>query len=385
VKESRWLRWIGPGVIAILAIGSVASTAVGAGQRAWDARACPDAPGDRTTAARSTEPTTMDDLAQSAWFRLDPRLDRAGALRGQRLSLGLDGDRSSRVMGLPPESFAAGPFGRVVLVGADDGSRSRLEVIDVAAHCSWSAATEVDVVRRATIDPTGQTIYEMRVDRATRADLGIWSRPIDGSQPAVRILEPIDPDDRFGPTFSTEFAWDLSGGGLAIQSCGEMACRTRVVDPDGGMRTVVDPDLGTLVGLDGDRLVTYAACAGFPCPVVSTDLSSGARSTLADAAAVAILTATPDGSRLVHEVVTESGSSLRSVSLDGSSVADLGQLPAGLRLHATSEIAGTGTRVAPGWVLLTPEARIPDIGPNGQTQLRQVQDGTTVQFDEVAR
>ena len=33
------------------------------------------------------------------------------------------------------------------------------------------------------------------MDRRSRADLGVWSRPLDGG-PAVRIFRPIDPDAR---------------------------------------------------------------------------------------------------------------------------------------------------------------------------------------------
>jgi hypothetical protein len=372
-------------VIAIVAVGSVASVAVGAGPRHWTPPACAggDGPG---AAARVPGPASPGDLAREAWFRLDPRLDRDGALVGQRLAVGLDGDRSSRIMDLPPESFAAGPFGRIILVGTDDGATSRLQAIDVAGSCAWEVGTESDVIRRATIDPGGTAIYEMRVDRASREDLGIWSRPLGDSQPAERFLEPIAADERFGPTFSTEFAWSLSGATLAVQSCGEAACRTRVVDPSGGSpQAVEDPDLGALVGLDGGRLVTYAACPGLPCPIVSTDLPSGARSILADDAVIAAVVATPDGPRLVHETFDGPTITLRSVALDGSSASDLGAMPEGMRLHATPEIAGTSTRNPSGWVLLSPDGRLPDTGPNNRTQLRRVTDGTTVQLDEVAR
>lgn len=385
--EPRWLRWIGTGVIALGAVGSIASTAVGAGQRPWAPRACDDEAGSRVVAARSAAPVEPSDSRLEAWYRLDPRLDRSGGLEGQRLGLGIGGNRrSSRTMDLPPESFAAGPFGRIVLVGTDDGTTSRLEAFDVTAECSWSLAEESAVIRRATIDPTRAMIYEMHVDRATREDLGIWSRPLDGTQPAVRILEPIGLDDRFGRTYTTEFAWDVSGRRLAIQSCGEHACRTRVIDPYGGAtRTVAEPDLGTLLGLEGDLLVSYAACPGLPCPIVAVDLESGVRQVLADAGAVAVVIATPDGPRLVHEVIDESGISLRTVALDGSSATDLGRLPDRLRLHATPGVAEAATRVPPGWALLAQEGRLPSDGPDVQTKLRHVPDGMTVQLDEVTR
>jgi hypothetical protein len=386
VKESRWLRWIGTGVIAIVAVGSVASTAVGAGQRPWKATPCVDGAGERK-AARSTDPIALADIRVQPWFRLDPSLDRTGALDGQRLAVGLDGVRSSWFLDLPPESFAAGPFGGIVLVGSDDGASSRLEALDVTGECAWTAAEGVDdVVRRATIDAQGETVYEMRVDRSSRADLGVWARPIDGTAPAVQVLDPIEPDDRFGLTYTTELSWDLSGQRLAVQSCGEAACRTRVFDPrSGSLRVIAEPDLGGIVGLDGDDLVTYAACPGLPCPVLAVDLETGSRRVLAEAAAVAVLASTPEGSRLVHEFLAEAGVAMRATSLDGSTSVELGPVPTGLRLHAAPSVAEAATSVPEGWVLLGPDGRLPSGGPDDHTQLRHVTDGSTVQLDEVVR
>jgi hypothetical protein len=387
VLESRWLRWVGTGVIALVAIGSVAANAASAGQRPWKAAACTDAPASRAKAAQSAEAIAFGDLRSRPWFRQDPRLDRTGALEGQRLALGLGGERSSRILDLPAESFAAGPFGGVILVGSDDEMRSQLMALDVSAECVWSVAEETaSVIRRATIDSSGTTVYEMRVDRATRADRGIWARPLDGSLPAVQVLEPIAPDERFGRTYATEFTWDLSGDRLAVQSCGEVACRTRVYDPAGGpVGLIADADLGTIVGLSGNDLVAYAACPGFPCPVVALELETQRRTVLAEAAAVAVLATTLDGPHLVHEVLTEAGVAVRSVGLDGSGAVDLGPIPAGFRLPAGPNIGQAATTTPTGWVLLGPEGRLPDTGPTAQTQLRHVQDGTTVQFVEVAR
>jgi hypothetical protein len=386
VLESRWLRFIGTGVIALVAVGSVASTASGAGQRPWKGAACADEPGSRATAARWEDEIDLAELRTQPWFRQDPRLDRAGALQGQRLAVGLDGERSSRILDLPPESFAAGPFGRVVLVGSDDGSTSRVAALDVTGECSWTVAEESSaVIRRATIDPRGETLFEMRVDRVTRTDLGVWARPLDGSRPAFQIIEPIELDERFGRTYATEFTWDLAGQRLAIQSCGELACRTRVYDPAGGpLRTIAEADLGEIVGLSGDDLATYGACGGWPCPVVTVHLETGSRRVLAEGAAVAILVATTDGPRLVHEVLADTGVTLLAVSLDGATTTDLGRLPDGHRLHAAPSVAESATEVPAGWVLVGPDGRIPDTGPTAQTQLRHVVDGITVQLQEVA-
>jgi hypothetical protein len=317
---------------------------------------------------------------------MDPVVDKAGALQAQRVVLGLDGARSLRTQLLPAESFVAGPFGGVVLVGSDDGATSSLAAIDVAQGCAWPLASEADVIRRATIDPAGATVYETRVDRSSRADLGVWARALDGT-PAHRVLEPIDPDDRFGPTFTTEFAWDPSGRTLAVQSCGEAACRTRFIGTDGAgsFDALAEPDLGTMIGLDDGRLVTDQACAGYPCPIVAIDLATRTRVTLADAAGIGVLVTTPDGTRLVHEAFAPAGLALRSIAIDGSSPAELGAIADGLRLHATSDRAGAATRLPSGWALLSADGRIAVDGPADHGQLRHVPDGASVQLDEVIR
>lgn len=384
--ESRWLRWIGPGVIALGAVGFIASTTFGAGARPWIPRGCAGPPTERIAAAADPGSRNVTDLRGAPWFRLDPVLGRDGALAGQRLAVGLEGDPGARTLDLPAESFAAGPFGRVILAGSDDGTISRLQALDVASGCSWSVGEERAVVRRATIDPAGSGIYEMRVDRASRADLGIWLRPMDGRSPARRVLSPLAADGRFGRTYSTEFTWALAGDRLAVQSCGDVACRTRILAPGGGPTAFLDaPDLGLLVGLDGDRVVTYGACRGLPCPIVSTDLATGERRVLAPAAGLAVVVSTPDGARLVHEVRLGTGRGLRSVALDTGRSSDLGSVPDDLRLQPSPVRADAATRLPPGWVLLATDGRMPSDGRSGRSQIRHIPDGVTVPLDEAAR
>ena len=384
--ESRWLRWIGPGVVALGAVGFIASTTLGAGIRPWAPSACAGPPTDRTAAARERDATTLADMRGAPWFRLDHVLDTQGALEGQRLLLGLDGDRSARSLDLAPEAFAAGPFGGVVLVGSDDGTTSRLQAIDVAHGCAWPVGEESDVIRRATIDPAGTFIYEMRVDRASRADLGVWQRPLDGTDAARHVLGPPPSDGRFGRTFTTEFTWDVAGERLVVQSCAEIACRTRVITPHGGPTvTLDDPGLGQIVGLDGDLAVTYEACRGLPCPIVATDIWTGDRRVLAPAAGLSIVIPTADGSRLIHEVVAGNERRLLSVPLDGLLALDLGIIPDELRLHPSAVRADAATVLPAGWILLAPEGRLPADASSDRPQLRHVPDGSTVPLGEALR
>ncbi len=149
--------------------------------------------------------------------------------------------------------------------------------------------------------------------------------------------------------------------------------------------TVVDaPDLGGLVGLAGDRVVTYLACPGLPCPIVATDLPTAGRRLLAVSAGPATVVAAP-GARVVHVVGTASGQRLAAVDVDGGPATDLGPLPDDLQLHPGPVLAASAMRLPPGWILLTRDGRLPIDGPSDRPLLRRVQDGISVRLDEVTR
>ena len=158
--RSRWLRSVGPGMVAaVIAVGTVASTTSGAGDRPWAPPACGAGSQQLVAAARVSAPATVDDLGTEPWYRVDAALDRDDALRAQRLVVGVGAGRFRRASELPAESFVAGPFGRLLLVGTDDGSMSRLAAFDVARDCLWPVAAERDVIRRATLDPITGVVY----------------------------------------------------------------------------------------------------------------------------------------------------------------------------------------------------------------------------------
>lgn len=384
MQESRWLRLVAPGLIAIAVAGWLGSSAAPAVARPWNPQAC--AGGTAPPSAARSSPIALTDVGSQAWYRLDPILDRAGALAGQRLSFGLDRERQARFLDLPAESFAAGPFGRSILVGSDDGVRSRLRLLDVPNDCFVDVGDDDDVIRRATIAADGARLYEMRVDRLTRADLGIWLRSLAGDTEPVQVLPPISDDERFGRTFSTELSWSLDGSRLVVQSCGELACRTRVVDPASGSVAALDqPGFGTLVGVEGDTLVSYAACRGLPCPIVAVDLEQGSVTTVTDAAVSAVLVATASGPRIVHEQFRGAAVGLRATTLDGSSALELGTLEADLRLVPSAGMAGAATIVPQGWVTLAPDGRLPAADPVTRLHLRQALDGQAVQLEEIVR
>ena len=247
----------------------------------WDPPACRGAVAPATTSAGT------------AWYRMDATLDASGTLAGQRLTIGIVGG-SERQVALPAESFATGPVRGQVLVGDDDGTRSRLRVVDRVRACAWTIATEAAVIRSAIFAADAGSTWEHRVDRATRADLGVWRRSTAGGT-ASRVAPGLAPDVAHGRTFATDLRW-APDGRLVVASCGELACRTRIIDPATGL-TESASRTGPVIGIAGSRVVTYGVCPGFPCAVQATEPSTGARETLVAAAGAAALS----GDSLVFE------------------------------------------------------------------------------------
>ncbi len=240
-----------------------------------------------------------------SWWRLDPVLDGAGWLIGQHLELGRlhpgQSARAWRSLALPAESFVSGPTQGRLVVGADDGTTSRLFLIDLDRGCRRQVAEAADVVRRAILSIDGGAIYESRVDRETREDLGIWQRELAASTQARQLLGPPPVDPRFGPTWSTTLALDSTGSRLVVSSCGAGACRHRIADlATGEVFIHADPDVGELVGLAGDVVYARAACPGLPCPILKLASDAEPR-VVAPAADLATLVTGPEGAHLVAE------------------------------------------------------------------------------------
>ena len=73
----------------------------------------------------------------------------------------------------------------------------------------------------------------------------------------------------------------------------------------------------------------------------------------------AVVLATTDHARLVHETWAGDGRRLRSIALGGDAVSDLGSVPEGLGLHGPAVDPTTAMRLPPGWILLAPDGRLP--------------------------
>ena len=156
--ESRWLRWIGPGVDRP---GRGRAHRIDDARRRATGRGCrAPAPARRATArGRRREPAPVATGGPAPRGVVPTRSAARSPTersRGQRLAVGVgDGRRRARRRSCRRNRSRPGPFGRIVLVGSDDGTASRLQAVDVATGCAWAIAAERDVIRRATVDPAG--------------------------------------------------------------------------------------------------------------------------------------------------------------------------------------------------------------------------------------
>ncbi len=348
MELARRFQWLALTLPVVLAAGATLARpappgALGAGR--LPDRACP-----ASVASEAGSPA-----GKPAWYRLESVLDAGGTLTGQRLTVGRGTTRWSDV--LPPESFATGPVGGRVVVGDDDGQRSRLRLLDTVRGCWTALGTEADVVRSAVLAPDGTRVYEHRVERGTRRDMGVWQRELgaraDGS---VSVLAALAPDTAYGPTYTTSLL-AAEDGRVVVSACGERVCRTRVLDPSTGAVARTD-GTGPAAGLAGDRLVALAACDGLPCTLEAVDLASGSTTLLGEADGPAV--ALPDGSGLVVLVddgglgVARAGTGAGEGAIPGTA----GLAPVGVASTSRSGIETPRgcVAVAPGGVVADPSA-----------------------------
>jgi len=336
----RWVRVLMPVVVTGLLAGMAGTGTSLASDPPWQPPPCPVAVPSAASAG------------SAGWYRLTPVLDATGTLVAQQLTVAARGG-VIRAMNLPPESFASGPSGGLLVVGDDDGTRSRLRVLDLAHGCARLDVEETSVIRSALTASDGASLWEHRVDRGTRADMGIWRRAMDDGSSA-RLLPGISDNPDYGPTFVTELR-ESSDGHLVVASCGATACRTRVVDTETSRVALVE-QTGPPIGFTGGWLVTHAPCDWWPCAVVAVDPESGARQTLVDDANHAELGGAVDG-LLVYQ---EPDGALAIMDVDSRSRAVLG---AGGRLGPVrrGSMAETGVDLPMGSVLVAPDGRMDDV------------------------
>jgi hypothetical protein len=214
--------------------------------------------------------------------RVQPLLGARGDLTGRVLRVESAAGAQISVT-LPAESFVGHQVGDlIVYTHYSPGSGSEVHAINVANGCDVRLASPPEIVRSASIDPSGSSLYVHTVARSSRADGGVALYDLTTGKP-TQVVPPLRPSERLGPIFGTDLRWSMDGSALAVQSCGAFACLTRVLEVASGAVTSLDgPGQGAFIALTNEHLVTFADCAGLPCAVLSTDIATGSTSVIAD-------------------------------------------------------------------------------------------------------
>lgn len=289
MSRRRWTIWLGP-PIALVAIGLVlsrfqAGAEAGGGGSVLAPGACAASPiqADGQGKARLT-------ARQGSWWALSGRLDANGGLTGRRLALGQDGT-AKLVLDLGADAMASGPNGGIAVVTADDGQHSQVRLVSVDGACSFVVAQTSELARGAIVDPSDGSVIAHLVDRETRADLGTWRYAADGAGDPMLVAPALEPDATSGPIWVTDLRLSADGARLAVQSCTDKGCLTRVFDRARPLVPVarLEGEQGSIIGFTKDGIATWAQCFGFPCAIQSWSLTTGKASTIvarAESAAV---------------------------------------------------------------------------------------------------
>jgi hypothetical protein len=287
MSGQRWKLWLGPPV-ALVAIALI----LGRFQPGAEAggRVTPRPVG---VCAKAAPNVRGAQAVRGTWWRLVDRMDGNGGLVGRTLFAGRDG-ATNLTMELATESSASGPVGGLVTVTTDDGQFSDVRLVSATEGCSWLLHRTQDVVRSAILDTTSGTVLAHLVSRETRADRGTWR--IAGMDPDASLalaLAPLPIQPELGQIWATELLLDGAGRHLAVQSCAEAGCVTRVVTLDGsgvGIAFLGGLQQGSMIGFTGDRVLTWAHCEGLPCEVQAWQVGVAKPETLVDLAAGAAVT-----------------------------------------------------------------------------------------------
>ncbi|HET7182601.1 MAG TPA: hypothetical protein VFI15_10250 [Candidatus Limnocylindrales bacterium] len=345
MSGKRWSRWLAA-PLALVAVGLLLSR-FQPGAEAGGKTAPPKAGACAGAAplGHGIDAATMA-AGHGTWWRLTDTLDPKGELVGRTLFAGRAA-KTTLTMPLGTESMARGPVGGLLLATTDDGRSSEVRLVSIADGCAWLVHRDQNVVRSAILDPATGVAYAHLVQRATRVDLGVF-RLAGGDPDATldQVVEPLGPQTDLGPIWATELRLNADGTALAVQSCSDQGCMTRVVALAAFGRPVsivrgnvadATNGQGSIIGFAGDRIITWAFCAGMPCPIQSWTAGDNKPVTLVDRAVGAGVTR--DGRYLLY--VTDSTGYAVRVDFASNAVATVtgvnpDELPLGASVTATA-------------------------------------------------
>jgi hypothetical protein len=356
MSRRRWVIWLGPPV-ALLAIALAlsrfqAGAEAGGRSTALPVGACVAPPIEKDGHGKANLAA-----GDGAWWSLSGRLDPNGALTGRHLALG-HGGSANLALELAPDTLVSGPVGGIVALTTDDGRHSQIRLVAQDKACSFVVAETAEVARGAVLDPSDGAVIAHVVDRESRADLGTWRYAADGSGQPTLVGPALQPDPKRGPNWTTDLRLDGDGNLLAIQSCTDTSCLTRVFDLRKGLVPVatLEGEQGSMIGLTSEGLLTWDQCLGLPCGIVHWTLPTGASVVVVARAESAAVSA--NGKFLVAVTDASVGGIVR-VDLESGAVKGIRGVNRNERLVSGGVLATQGIQLRPDEVGLAAEGTNP--------------------------
>lgn len=289
MSRRRWSLWLGP-PIALVAVALALSrlepgAEAGGRETAVAAGACTASPIEKKG---QRSPKLVGGLG--SWWALSGQLDGNGALVGRHLAIGRGG-AANLALELAPETLASGPQGGIVALTTDDGRHSQIRLVSVDHSCSFVVAETPKLARGAIVSPADGSVFVHLLDRFSRVDLGTWRYSPDGVGDPALVAPPLQPDAKRGPTWTTDLRLDGAGALLAVQSCTDEGCGTRVFNLRKGLTPIatLDGQQGSLIALTSESAITWEQCFELPCAIDQWSLLTGGSVTVvqrAESAAV---------------------------------------------------------------------------------------------------
>jgi hypothetical protein len=257
-------------------------------------------------------------------------------------------------------AFASGPASGLVVYAVDDGTTSRVHLVDVATGQAHLALESSEPIVGGIIHASGTALYLLVGDRRThearlvRVDLD--GPEVLGGPAEVPGSGSIDAITPFGLLRGTP-----DGSRLVVQHCND-GCAYQVISLAGGGQRTFEPEgTGVIVGIGNTALLAQASTWRTETKrFFAVDLASGAATPIDPEGERAALAEGPTGSLVVIErhgtiiIIDPLAATTRQLDL-GEDLAFLVQL--------VSEPERQGLPLPPGWIVLGDEGRISIDGP----------------------
>jgi hypothetical protein len=328
----------------------------------------------KTTAPAARGPTEPGD---TAWFKLvryatgvttatggDPVGD---APSGHMFVAGtLDAGQTVRLELPDDHAFADGPRDGRIVVGADDGTTSEVQLVEADSGGVTPVVATDQIVWGGTVSPDGTAVYYVPVDRGSMTDAGLWRLDIGADGADVEAEQVLGEFATETYDFASEvrFAWSPDGASFVGQYCERGRCQAQIVQPGSGDSRLHDePGVFELRGMTEDVYVADAF-AGQRSGILAVDLDTLDVRVLSEEWGGSEIHHTADGPVVVYFAPDQP---TRQVALVGIWL-DRDESPFLVYDDRTTDTPpewdfhplGTGYEAPDGWMLLWPGSPGPD-------------------------